>query len=174
MTHRSPNAPEALLAPDPTAMRHVMGHFGTGVAVITAHDGRRPVGFTCQSLTSVSLEPPLISFCPARTSSTWPVIRQLKRVCVNVLASDQRDLALLFAKSGTDRFSATSWRPASNGAPVLQGALAGIEAQFEAEHDAGDHTIVIARVTALQANAGRDPLLFFRGDFHSLAAADGD
>ena len=77
------------LVPSASAMRHVLGHFCTGVAVITGHDGQSPHGFTCQSITSVSLEPPYISFCPANTSSSWPVIRQTGAVCVNILAADQ-------------------------------------------------------------------------------------
>ena len=158
-------------APSPAAMRHVLGHFCTGVAIITAFDGRRPIGFTCQSVTSVSLDPPYISFCPSRTSSTWPLIRPLGSVCVNVLAADQGDLCALFAARGADRFGAVGWRNGRNGAPVLEGALARIEAQIEAEYDAGDHTIVLAKVTALQADEGRDPLLFFRGGFGQFSSS---
>lgn len=73
-------------------MRAVLGHFCTGVAVITGHDGVRPVGFACQSVTSVSLDPPYVSFCPARTSSSWPAIRSTGRLSINVLADDQRDV----------------------------------------------------------------------------------
>ncbi len=150
-------------------MRFVLGHFCTGIAVITGHDGDRPTGFTCQSVTSVSLEPPYVSFCPARTSSSWPAIRSTGRLCVNVLADDQRDVCTRFATSDADKFAQTGWTPGHNGAPWLDGALATIEAEVAAEHDAGDHTIVIARVTGLRAHHDRRPLLFYRGDYGGLA-----
>ncbi|MBO0676708.1 flavin reductase family protein [Mycolicibacterium sp. S2-37] len=144
-------------------MRRVLGHFCTGVAVVTGRDGGRPLGFTCQSVTSVSLDPPYISFCPSNDSRSWPLIRASGAVCVNVLAANQRDVCSTFARSGEDKFSAVEWRPARSGAPILGGALACIEADVEMEHEAGDHTIVIARVTALHAHTERRPLLFFRG-----------
>ncbi|MFE5702782.1 flavin reductase family protein [Rhodococcus koreensis] len=128
---------------DPRVMRDVMGNFCTGVTVITAYDGERPIGFACQSFSSVSLDPPLVSFCPARTSSSWPLIRDLGTLAINVLADDQLKLCQNFAVSGGDKFSSVTWEPADNGAP----ALARIEAHVEAEHDAADHTIVVARVT---------------------------
>lgn len=170
MTRPSELANPDFLEPTPATMRHVLGHFCTGVAIITAHDGQRPVGFTCQSVTSVSLNPPYISFCPSRTSTSWPLIRPLGALCVNVLAADQGDICALFATSGADRFGSIPWRHGTNGAPVVDGALACIEAQIQAEHDAGDHTIVVARVTALQAHNERDPLLFFRGGFGQFDA----
>lgn len=150
-------------------MRFVLGHFCTGIAVITGHDGDRPAGFTCQSVTSVSLEPPYVSFCPARTSSSWPAIRSTGRLCINVLADDQRDVCARFATSAADKFAQIGWTPGHNGAPWLDGALATIEADVAAEHDAGDHTIVIARVTGLRAHQDRRPLLFYRGDYGGFA-----
>jgi 3-hydroxy-9,10-secoandrosta-1,3,5(10)-triene-9,17-dione monooxygenase reductase component len=90
-------------------------------------------------------------------------------VCVNVLADDQTDVCARFAVSGVDKFTGIGWAPGCNGAPVLHGALASIEADVEFEHDAGDHTIVIARVTGLRADSGRSPLLFYRGGYGGLA-----
>jgi 3-hydroxy-9,10-secoandrosta-1,3,5(10)-triene-9,17-dione monooxygenase reductase component len=153
------------VAPRGAVMRRVLGHFCTGVAVITGHDGQRPIGFSCQSVTSVSLDPPLISFCPAHTSSSWPLIRATGSVCVNILAADQRGVCAKFAVSGADKFTGIGWRRAANGAAALDGALASIEADIEFEHTAGDHAIVVARVTALQAHEGKEPLLFFRGGY---------
>lgn len=153
----------AEVVPSAEEMRRVLGHFCTGVAVITAHDGRQPHGFTCQSVTSVSLDPPYISFCPANTSSSWPLIRATGSVCVNILADDQQQLCAQFAKTGPDKFAGVRWSPGGNGAPALDNALASIEATIEFEHRAGDHTIVVGRVTALQAHDHRKPLLFFRG-----------
>ncbi|WP_024442259.1 MULTISPECIES: flavin reductase family protein [unclassified Mycobacterium] len=153
---------QAPLAPE---MRRVLGHFCTGVAVITAHDGQRPLGFTCQSVTSVSLDPPYISFCPANTSSSWPRIREVGTLCVNVLSAYQQDVCTQFATRGSDKFAGVSWLPGANGAPALRGALASIEADMEFEHAAGDHTIVVARVTALHAHEEGGPLLFYRGGY---------
>src|SRR5215212_7289516 len=91
---------QKLEAPNPVAMRTVLGHFCTGVAVITGRDGDHPVGFACQSVTSVSLDPPYVSFCPAHTSGSWPVIRRTGRLCINILSSDQRWVCAQFAVSG--------------------------------------------------------------------------
>lgn len=156
--------------PDPAVMRRVLGHFCTGVAVVTGHDGDRPLGFTCQSVTSVSLDPPYISFCPSKSSSSWPLIRATGSVCVNVLAADQRDVCSGFARSGSDKFDGVDWAPAAGGSPIIAGTLASIEADIEFEHEAGDHTIVVGRVTALRAHPEREPLLFFRGAFGGFAS----
>jgi flavin reductase (DIM6/NTAB) family NADH-FMN oxidoreductase RutF len=159
--------------PGPQDMRAVLGHFCTGIAVITGHDGQRPLGFTCQSVTSVSLDPPYVSFCPSRSSSTWPLIRATGRMCVNILASHQEAVCAQFARSSADKFAGIAWSPAANGAPRLHDTLATIEADLEYEHGAGDHTIVVAHVTSLQAHVGQ-PLLFYRGDYETLAARRAD
>src|SRR5215217_5984185 len=156
-------------APTPTSMRDVLGRFCTGIAVVTATDGNRPYGFACQSVTSVSLDPPYISFCPAKTSTSWPLIRATGSVCVNILAANQRDVCAQFALSGGDKFKRVTWHRATNGAPELDGTLASIEADFEFEHTAGDHTIVVAHVRALHAHENREPLLFFRGGYGRFA-----
>lgn len=154
-----------LLVPLAPEMRRVLGHFCTGVTVITAHDGHRPLGFTCQSVTSVSLDPPYISFCPAKTSSSWPLIRKVGQLSVNILSVHQADVCTQFAVRGGDKFSGVTWSLGANGAPVLDCTLASIEADLEFEHEAGDHTIAVARVTGLRAHQDRDPLLFYRGVF---------
>jgi 3-hydroxy-9,10-secoandrosta-1,3,5(10)-triene-9,17-dione monooxygenase reductase component len=155
--------------PTPTSMRDVLGRFCTGIAVITASDGIRPYGFTCQSVTSVSLDPPYISFCPARTSTSWQTMRELGALCVNILADNQHHICTQFAVSGADKFDGVRWKPALNGAPSLEGAVATIEATVEFEHDAGDHTIVVAQVTGLHASDDRVPLLFYRGGYGAFA-----
>ncbi|KUI01513.1 monooxygenase [Mycolicibacterium acapulense] len=155
-------------------MRSVLGHFCTGVTVITGHDGARPVGFACQSVTSVSLEPPYVSFCPARTSTSWPLIRSAGRLSINVLADDQRDVCAQFATSGGDKFVGVDWTPGYNGAPLLRGALATIEGDIAFEHEAGDHTIVVAHVTELRAYEGRRPLLFYRGGYGCFDTGSAD
>lgn len=152
-------------------LRSVLGHFCTGVTVITAHDGDGPFGFACQSVTSLSLEPPFISFCPAKTSSSWPKMREAGKICVNVLSEDQLDVCQRFASSGGDKFEGAEWEHGANGAPSIGGSLARIEAEIEVEHDAGDHTIVICRVTHLEVHRDVPPLLFFRGKFGSFVTA---
>ncbi|MFW0786942.1 flavin reductase family protein [Gordonia sp. CPCC 206044] len=151
--------------PTPELLRRGWANFATGVAVVTAHDGESPIGFTCQSVVSVSLEPPLMSFCPSRTSTTWPRLREIGTLCVNILSADQGKLCRQFAASGTDKFAGVAWSATTNGAPAIGGALAHIDAHMVAEHDAGDHTIVLAEVTSLSADDSLDPLLFFRGGF---------
>ncbi|SDE56549.1 flavin reductase family protein [Pseudonocardia oroxyli] len=149
----------------PQAMREVLGHFVSGVVVITSVGPDGPVGFTCQSFSSLSLDPPLISFSPARTSSTWPKIREIGRFCVNVLASDHSQYSNGFARSGTDKFAGVSWTPAPSGAPILDGVSAWIDCTLWNEYDGGDHTIVVGRVADLGADAERLPLLFYRGGY---------
>ncbi|QMU80675.1 flavin reductase family protein [Streptacidiphilus sp. PB12-B1b] len=163
-------------AADTRRLRAVLGHFCTGVTVISAlDDDGAPVGFACQSFSSLSLEPPLVSFNVARTSSSWPRIARAGAFCASVLAADQDALCRTFAVSaatGADKFAGLDWTPApATGAPRLAGALAWIDCTIHAVHTGGDHLIVLGRVGAL--DAGRDvtgPLLFYRGGFTTLAA----
>jgi flavin reductase (DIM6/NTAB) family NADH-FMN oxidoreductase RutF len=150
---------------DPQVMREVLGHFASGVTVVTAVDADGPVGFTCQSFSSLSLDPPLVAFAPARTSTTWPRLRQAGRFCVNVLAEEQSELSRQFARSGTDKFAGVGWAPGPYGSPVLEGVVAWIDGELWAEYDGGDHTIVVARVLDLGADASRAPLVFHRGAY---------
>src|SRR5581483_9036169 len=109
---------------DARAFRHALGHFCTGVTVVAAvgSDGE-PVGFACQSFAALSLDPPLILFCPGKTSRTWPEIERARSFCVNVLSHDQRDVSMVFGRAGSDKFAAVDWFPAPSGAPVLNGTL---------------------------------------------------
>ena len=152
-------------AVDPQVMRDVLGHFASGVTVVTARTGEGPIGFTCQSFSSLSLDPPLVALAPARTSTTWPRLRDIGRFCVNVLAEDQSGLSAAFARSGTDKFAGVPWRSSRHGSPVLDGVVAWIDCTLWAEYDGGDHTIVAARVLDLAADPGRRPLLFHRGRY---------
>ncbi|BDT99838.1 flavin reductase family protein [Nocardia sputorum] len=149
----------------------VLGRFCTGVTVITAHSEDGPVGFTCQSFSALSLEPPAVCFCPARTSTSWPRIRAVGRLCVNILAHDQQDICRRLARSGTDKFAGVDWEPSPNGSPRLAGSMAWLDCEVEQEVDGGDHTIVIARVTALSEHREAAPLLFYRSAFGRLGGA---
>ena len=153
---------------DPQVMREVLGHFASGVTVVTAVTEDGPAGFTCQSFSSLSLDPPLVAFAPARTSRTWPKLRAIGRFCVNVLAEGQDDVSQNFARSGEDKFAGVRWSPSAHGSPVLDGVVAWIDGELWAEYDGGDHTIVVARVLDLGADPDRRPLLFHRGAYGLL------
>jgi 3-hydroxy-9,10-secoandrosta-1,3,5(10)-triene-9,17-dione monooxygenase reductase component len=146
-------------------MRRVLGQFASGVVVVTAVGPSGPLGFTCQSFSSLSLEPPLVSFSPARTSSTWPKIREIGTFGVNVLAEDHEHYSDGFARSGVDKFAGVDWELSPTGAPVLPGVAAWIDCTLWAEYDGGDHTIVAGRVLDLGADAARMPLLFHQGSY---------
>jgi 3-hydroxy-9,10-secoandrosta-1,3,5(10)-triene-9,17-dione monooxygenase reductase component len=155
---------------DAARYRQVLGHFATGVTVITAVDRGEPVGMAANSFSSVSLEPPLVLFCAAYSSSTWPRIDSADRFCVNILASQQEDVCRVFAAKGADRFSQIGWRPAESGAPILEGALAWLDCTIDARHDAGDHVIVVGRVQDLGVADSGTPLLFYRGGYGRFEA----
>lgn len=150
---------------DPAHFRDVLGNFVTGVTVITAPDGEEMVGISANSFTSVSLDPPLVGFCPAHTSTTYPRIRRAGKFCVNVLAEGQEQVARLFGKTGVDRFAEISWSYSPSGSAIINGCLAWIDCSIEKEYEAGDHLIVLGRVQALDLDTSASPLLFFRGRF---------
>jgi 3-hydroxy-9,10-secoandrosta-1,3,5(10)-triene-9,17-dione monooxygenase reductase component len=148
---------------DGARFRQVLGHFPTGVTVITAHPvGHQPVGLTIGSFTSVSLDPPLVGFLPQKISTAWPFVRDAGAFCVNILAHGQDDLCWRFAKPGEDKFDGVEWRPAETGSPILEGALGWIDCRIEEVVDAGDHWFVLGRVFDMDATEG-DPMLFFKG-----------
>jgi flavin reductase (DIM6/NTAB) family NADH-FMN oxidoreductase RutF len=150
---------------DEARFRQVLGHFATGVTVVTCMAGDRPVGLAVNSFTSVSLDPPLVAFCVSTTSTTWPRLRAIGAFCVNILAEDQEALCRTFAGHGHDRFLGVGWRPASSGAPILNGTLAWVDCTVEAEHPAGDHLIVVGRVRELDLGREGRPLVFYRGGY---------
>jgi 3-hydroxy-9,10-secoandrosta-1,3,5(10)-triene-9,17-dione monooxygenase reductase component len=144
--------------------RTVLGHFASGVVVVTGLHDRRPVGFTCQSFMSLSLDPAMVAIAPGKESTTWPRIEPTGQFGVSVLTEDQEPLARVFATSGADKFRGVGWSPAASGVPRLHDALAWIDCEVAAAHDAGDHHFVYGRVTALEVGHG-EPLLFYRGGF---------
>jgi 3-hydroxy-9,10-secoandrosta-1,3,5(10)-triene-9,17-dione monooxygenase reductase component len=155
---------------DAATYRHVLGHFATGVVAITALDPAtgRPTGLAANSFSSVSLDPPLVSFCVGHTSTSWPRVRAAGRFCINVLAEHQHHVCVALARSGGDKFEGLSWSESPAGCPLVDEAAAWLEVTLEAEYAAGDHVIVVARVEALEAYE-RPPLLFFRGGYGRLA-----
>jgi 3-hydroxy-9,10-secoandrosta-1,3,5(10)-triene-9,17-dione monooxygenase reductase component len=129
-------------------------------------DSEGPTGFTCQSFTALSLDPPLVLFCPAKSSSTWQRIERAGRFCANVLADGQREAARQFASKVPDKFEGVEWSPSASGLPLIEEALAWVDAEVETIHDGGDHHVVIGRVLDLGARTTlMPPLLFYRGRF---------
>lgn len=153
----------------PDVMRSVLGHFATGVVAITGidPDGNLPTGLAANSFTSVSLDPPLVAFCVATTSNSWPRVRAAGRYTINILSEAQESICRQLAVRGPDKFKGIEWTPSPSGAPVLTDSLAWIEAEPEAEYPAGDHTIVVSRVRHLDA-ADHSPLVFFRGRYERV------
>lgn len=149
---------------DAARFREVLGHFASGVTVVTAA-ADDPVGFTCQAFAALSLDPPMVLLAPSKTSTSWPRIAEAGAFCVNILASDQEDLARSFSVSGGDKFVGVAWEQApATGAPLLAGVVAWAECRLGQIHDAGDHELVTGQVVALGVGDGR-PLLFYRGGF---------
>lgn len=154
----------------PETFRRILGHYPTGICVISTLDSRNmPIGMAVGSFSSASLDPPLIVFLPAKTPTTWPHIEQMGRFCVNVLGEHQEAVCRAFAKPGDDKFVAVSHRPSHAGLPILDGTAAWIDCDIDAVHEAGDHWIVLGRVTALDVNGPMRPLLFFKGGYGQFA-----
>jgi 3-hydroxy-9,10-secoandrosta-1,3,5(10)-triene-9,17-dione monooxygenase reductase component len=157
-----------LSGPDQKLSRHVLGHYPTGVAVITAVTPNGPVGLSMNSFTSLSLEPPLVLFCPALNSSTWPLLRDAGDIAINVLSAGQESVSRLFASRVSDRFTSIDWTPGTNGAPLLSDALGWLECSIEAEYPAGDHTVVTARIQRMGVHDEiAAPLVYFRGSYYA-------
>jgi flavin reductase (DIM6/NTAB) family NADH-FMN oxidoreductase RutF/DNA-binding IclR family transcriptional regulator len=157
---------------EPGRFRHVVGHFPTGVVVVTAMHGEAgPVGMAVGSFTSVSLDPPLVAFLPDRSSTSFPKIRDVGSFCINVLADDQEHLCRAFAARGGDKYGSAGWRPAGSGAPVLDGVVAWIDCDVDQVLEAGDHYIVVGRVRDLAVHNTTSPLLFFRGGYGGFSPA---
>jgi 3-hydroxy-9,10-secoandrosta-1,3,5(10)-triene-9,17-dione monooxygenase reductase component len=158
-----PTEPAAL---DPRELRNVLGQFCTGVVIATGCVDGQPAGFAAQSFSSVSLDPPLVLLCPSKSSTSWPKLRQAGSFCINILAADQKPVCDVFAQSGIDKFAALPWRRGVTGSPILEGVLAYVDCDLDAEHDAGDHTLVLGRVRDIRIlDPGGSPLLFFRGAY---------
>ncbi|WP_188539847.1 flavin reductase family protein [Kocuria dechangensis] len=155
---------------DPRAFRDALGLYASGITVITGRDEQGPVGFTCQSFYSVSTDPPLISFSVMKTSTTYPRIRQTGRFAVNVLAHHQQGTSNQFARKGTEKWAGIRWGPTRTGNPVPEDTLMWLDCQIWAEHDAGDHDIVLGRVNEMRPTRGHalEPLLYFQGRYRHL------
>ena len=157
-------------SPDDTkALRRALGAFATGVTIVTARarDGE-PVGFTANSFTSVSLEPPLLLVCLAHGAASYGIFCATDSFAVNVLEAGQEDTAKRFATRGADKFGSISWKPGLRGAPLIDGSLARFDCAMHQRVTAGDHDILMGRVLAYSVHEG-DPLLYHFGSFRALA-----
>jgi flavin reductase (DIM6/NTAB) family NADH-FMN oxidoreductase RutF len=151
----------------PDTFRRVMGHFVTGVTVVTALDGDRPQGITVNALSSVSLEPPLVMVALDRRRFITPTVRDAGRFAVNILAEDQQALSDCFAGAdvspGRDAFCGAAWHRGETGLPLIDGAIASLECTVVETFSAGDHDLFIGRVDAMaNESADAEPLLYFR------------
>jgi len=153
---------------DPRRFRTVLGQFCTGVTIITTIDDGEPVGFACQSFAALSLEPPLVLFCPTKTSRSWAAIERSGAFCVNVLAEEQQSTCARFGSRDPDKFAGIHWTESPLGSPILTGSLAHIDCSLESVHDGGDHWVVFGRVSSLSEIREERPLLFYRGQYTGI------
>lgn len=155
---------------DPRLFRDVLGHFASGITIISGVDDEGPVGFTCQSFYSVSMDPPLVSFSVMTNSTSYPRIRDTGTFVVNVLSHDQHHVSSQFARKGADKWAGVDWSPTLAGNPAIHDTLVWLECDIWAEHEAGDHSIVIGRVNEMSIAEVRtpEPLVFFKGAYRRL------
>lgn len=159
-------------ATDAEQFRAVLGHFPSGVTIVTGTTPSGPAGFTCQSFSSLSLDPPLVLMLPSRSSTSWPPIAETGRFCVNVLADHQEQLSAWFARSGAAKFVGVTWSRSPLGCPILDGVCAWIDCEIDQVHDGGDHLIVVGAVSDLAADSQQGPLLFHRGGYARTNTAE--
>ncbi len=163
---------------DQRSLRRVLGHFATGVTVVTV-GGDVPHGMTANSFTAVSLDPPLVLFCVGHTALMHAALLEAPAFGVSVLAADQEAVARYFADRdrpfGAEEFASVDWLPgARTGTPLIAGATAHLECVPWRTYDGGDHTIFLGRLLTAGSRPDEDALLFLRGRFHQLRPTTSD
>jgi 3-hydroxy-9,10-secoandrosta-1,3,5(10)-triene-9,17-dione monooxygenase reductase component len=154
----------SVTAIDPAHFRQTLGHFPTGVTIVTGLDASgAPQGLTIGSFTSVSLDPALVGFLPGRSSVSWDAIAPTGAFCVNILAADQAELCWKFARESDGRFDGIEWTAAASGSPILPGVVGWIDCTVESTYDMGDHWFVLGAVNELIHHDADDAMVFFRG-----------
>ena len=157
------------MAVDQSEFRRVMGHFATGVTVITTHDGNgKLTGLTANAVSSVSLNPPLVLVCVDKSAESYPSFAASQVFAINILSEEQEAVSRRFAKSGGDKFTGLGYRPGATGAPLLDDTVAYMECDIRHAFEAGDHTIYVGEVRALGVESEGDPLLYYRGGYRNL------
>ena len=164
---------DSLFAPptiDARVFRDTLGHYASGITVVSGIADGEPVGFTCQSFYSVSVDPPLVSFSVMLNSTTYPRIRETGKFSVNVLAHEQHGISNQFARKGTDKWAGIQWLPTRNDNPVILDTLMWLDCDLYAEYEAGDHYIVIGQVNEMSSTDWHtgEPLLYFKGQYRTL------
>jgi 3-hydroxy-9,10-secoandrosta-1,3,5(10)-triene-9,17-dione monooxygenase reductase component len=154
---------------DQARFREVLGHFATGVTIVTALEDGEPVGFSCQSFAALSLNPPMVILAPAKTSTSWPRIARAGAFCVNILGEHQEAVCRAFAVSGGDKFDGVDWSPGITGSPLIAGCLAAVECTLGAIYEGGDHELVTGHVVTMEIGEG-SPLIFYRSGFGRFVA----
>ena len=160
------------MALDGPQLRNALGHYPTGVCVVTARTlDNALLGLVVGSFTSVSLEPALVGFLPARSSGTWAQMAECAAFGINVLAEDQEDLCRQMVRPGPDKFSGVALDPAPSGVPMIRDAILQIHCTPYATQEAGDHWFVLGRVDRIEVMREKRPLLFHRGAYCNLSAS---
>ena len=154
---------------DSRTLRDALGCFATGVTVVTCIDEiGQPVGLTANSFTALSLDPPLLLVCVAKSTASAGTFGDTRDFAVNVLQTGQQPASITFSTRVEDRFGCTEWTMGEHGAPVLLDSLSVFECRRDAVHDGGDHFILVGKVVKATFHTGLDPLLYFRGSYRRL------
>jgi 3-hydroxy-9,10-secoandrosta-1,3,5(10)-triene-9,17-dione monooxygenase reductase component len=159
---------------DSSALKEAFRLHATGLVIVSVmHDGK-PVGFTCQSFCSVSVDPPLVSFNVMASSTTYPHIRAHGKFCVNILAASHEHLSSAFATKRADKWDGVAWSRTKCDNPAINNAVAWFDCSLVAEHEAGDHMIVVGGVDAVASATvpAREPLVYHHGGYRTLAPTD--
>lgn len=150
-------------------LRRVMGHFATGVTVITTvSKAGTPYGLTANAFTSVSLDPPLLLISVDKKAESYPYFEETKVFTINILSEEQEALSRKFAVSGGDKFQGVAYHTGANGVPILDGVLAYLECKLYATYEGGDHTLFLGEIEQAETKELR-PLLFYRGGYRSIS-----
>lgn len=156
---------------DQREFRNTLGHFATGVTVITTKNEGELVGLTANAFSSVSLDPPIILVCIDKKSSSMQALKKDAPFAVNILQKDQEDECWRFAKRSIDKFEGASYTLSNEGVPLLKGNLATLECSVAEVIESGDHYIVTGDVKSTSYDTQAEPLLFFRGKLEQVAQA---
>ena len=159
---------------DPAVFREVLGHYPTGVSIVTGvHPDGNVTALVVGTFTSVSIDPPLVAFLPGRGSGPVARLRECPSLCINVLTSGQAQMVGDVAARRQDKLAGVEWHPAPSGAPILAGSLAWLDVRLTDLVEAGDHWIALCEVRDLAVMNARDPLLFLRGGFGAVVSLPG-
>jgi len=161
------------MSQDSRAFRDALGHFATGVAIVTAAGEGGAMGLTINSFASVSLKPPLILWSLDKASDRFAPLMKASHFAVNMLAGDARDLAQRLARKGQAGLDGAKVRAGAHGVPLLEDAIAHFECSVEHRYEGGDHIIFVGRVLAFDHRSHGDPLIYYRGRYRALSELEG-